>query len=377
MISEYAYAIVWQGSLLERNERGSKMSAQGNEQTTYDDIYVRDNFGDRGIFPSTGAPYQSPDIIPYQNGILNWTQVLSTYANGPDLGKSIVNPGLNNIFIRAKNLQQSGTETGSASLYYAKSSLLLLPNQWTQAQTGGGQSSIPFLNQSNNTQINPNEICLGSQAFVLTGLPPVQGDHYCLIGVIQTPRHPVTLPTSFPSNTAFAQWVQTTPAVAWRNISVIPNTLVQSVSSYPFGSTSADQAYYHFRVMSPSGKNFPINTTVNVQCTDPRSPINWSGTLPAPDANGNQITGFDSYMPGNFMTSLTATVTSPNGQPFPTGAQLSISYYQYPSAAMDQLELSVGRHYPIARVVEGVGPVAFTAFLILLGECWLYVESLS
>lgn len=342
--------------------------------TTYNDIFIRDNFGDSGVIPSTGNPWQSPDIIPYQSGILTWGQVTSTYPTGPDLGKPIVNQGLNNIFVRAKNLQQSGTETGSALLYYSKASLLLLPDQWIQVTTGAGQSSVPFLDQSNSPQINPGDICLGSEAFVLTNLPPTN-DHYCLIGVASTPLHPWSLPPSFPSNSAFSLWVQNTPGVGYRNISLVPNTLIQVVSSYVFGSTTSTAAYYHFRVMSPSGNNFPTDTAVSVQCTDPRSPINWSGTLPAPDANGNQITGFDAYMPGDFSASLTATLTSPNNQPFPAGARLSITYYQYPPSTMDEVERSAGRYHTIARVVENVGPVAYTAFLIILGECWIYVAS--
>lgn len=341
---------------------------------TYDDIFIRDNFGDSGVVPSTGTPYQSPDVIPYQDGILSWGEVIGTYATGPDLGRPIVNQGRNNIFVRAKNLRLSGAATGSAFLYYSKASLLLLPTQWTQVTTGAGEPSVEFLSRSSSTQINPGEICLGREAFLLTKLPAA-GDHYCLIAVASTPLHPWTVPPPFASNAEFARWVQNTPGVGWRNISIVPNTLVQIVSSYEFGSKSANPAYYHFSVVSPSGHNFPTNTAVSVQCTDPGSPINWSGTLPAPDANGNQLTGFDSYMPGNFEATLTATLTSPNNQPFPPNARLRISYFQYPSAPVDEVERSAGRYHTVARVVENVGPVTHTAFLILLGECWVYVAS--
>src|SRR5207249_4524920 len=109
---------------------GTLVHRRGKEEfmTTYNDIFVRDNFGDTGQTPSNGNPYMSPDIIPYQNGQLTWTQITSTYPNGPDLGKSIVMPGPNNIYIRAKNLQPTGTESGTNSLYYGPSSLFMLPS---------------------------------------------------------------------------------------------------------------------------------------------------------------------------------------------------------------------------------------------------------
>jgi hypothetical protein len=339
---------------------------------TYNDIYVRDNFGDTGVIPSTGNPYQSPDVIPYQNGLISISQAISTY-NGPDLGKPIVNAGQNNIFIRAKNLQPSGTESGTVALSYSKASLLLLPNQWTSVLTGTGQGSVPFVNQAGNTQVNPNDILLGQQAFLLTGLPPTT-DHYCLIAVVNTPNHPITVPSSFASNAAFVSWVQNTPAVGWRNIAVMPNTLVQQVMSYTFGSINQSSGYFYFRLMAASGNNYPTNTGLRLQCTDPRCQFNWTGTLPAPDSQGNQITVFEQYMPGNITTTLTATVTSSNGQPFPANSRLSVTYYQVPSSAPDELERSVTRQHLIVRPGE---TAATTASLVLLGECWIYVENLG
>ncbi len=342
----------------------------------YDDIYMRDNFGDSGITPSTGVPYQSPDIIPFQTGLLDWSTVTSSYANGPDLGMPIVAPGLNNIYMRGFNLQPAGTASGVAQLFYAPASLLLLPPQWGSVQTGTGGGSVQFINQAGSSQLNPNDICLGSEAFVLTNLPPAQNDHYCFIGLVNTARHPISVPTSFASNAAFAWWVQSNPAVAWRNIAVVDNPVNQIVSSYVFGSTSSSQAYYHFRVSAPEGHNFAAGTEVMVQCTDPRAPIDWSGVLPPPDPNGNQITGFDAAMPGNFTASLTATATS-KGAPFPAGARLSVSYYQYPSSLGDPLEQMVARPYAITREGLGATRVPIAASLILLGECSVYVETLQ
>ncbi|MFZ1219461.1 MAG: hypothetical protein WAO00_09215, partial [Chthoniobacterales bacterium] len=312
-------------------------------------------------------------IIPYQNGLFTIAQAISTY-NGPDQGKPIINSGQNNIFLRAKNLQPTGTESGTVALNYAKASLLLVPAQWVAVLTGTGKSSVPFVNQAGNTQANPNDILLGQLAFLLTGLPPASNDHYCFIAIVTTPNHQVSVPASFPSNAAFASWVQNNPAVGWRNISVLPNTLVQQVMSYVFGNMNQSSGYYYFQLKAASGNNYPTNTGLQVQCTDLRCQFNWTGTLPAPDGQGNQITGFQQFIPGNITTTLTATMTSPNGQPFPANSRLSLTYYQVPSSTPDELELSVIREYLIVRPGE---KEATATSLILLGECSIYVENLG
>lgn len=150
---------------------------------------------------------------------------------------------------------------------------------------------------------------------------------------------------------------------------------MQIVASYIFGNVNPDGAYFHFRILAPSGHNFPTNSGLSVQCTDNRCPINWTGTLPAPDVNGNQITGFDNYVPGNFSGSLVVTITSPNGLPFPPNAQLSITYYQIPNSPMDFDERQVAKLYSIARSQPDRAAATVTAYLIQVGEGWIYVEA--
>lgn len=339
---------------------------------TYNDIYVRDNFADSGVIPSTGNPYQSPDIIPYQSGVLTLSQLIANYP-GPDIGMNIVQQGVNNIYVRAKNLDTSNS-SGTAGLSYANSSLILLPPQWVPVQTIGGQSQVTLVDQNNNTSIGAGVICAGNQAFVLTGLPS-STTHYCLVCVVQTPAHPVTVPTSFSSNAAFVAWIQNNPAVGWRNINQITNQQVQIISTYVFGSTDPNSAYYYFQIKSPSGNNFPTNTGVQVQCTDTRCPFNWNGNLPAPDGQGNQITGFQQYIPGNITLTLTVTLTSPNQQPFPPGGKIAITYYEVPPQLDLALEASVTRQVRIGRVNQRGELVQTTESLIQIGECWTYVTS--
>jgi hypothetical protein len=133
----------------------------------YTDIYARDNFGDTGVYPSTGNPYQSPDIIPLQSGTMTVANAASTY-NGPDQGRAILTPGANNIYVRVKNLR-STAQTGTAALYYSPASLLLLPSDWTvnKVLTPSGLSQAPFINQAGGGSLAPNEIGLANPPFLL------------------------------------------------------------------------------------------------------------------------------------------------------------------------------------------------------------------
>lgn len=332
--------------------------------TPYNDLFVRDNFGDSGSYPSVGTPYQSPDIVPRQSGTLTWATANSTY-NGPDQGLSILNPGVNNIYVRAKNLN-TVAGTGTVSLYYANASLFLMPNTWTGISSAGGASSLALVDGTGNTSIAAQGVAISSPSFLLAGLPA--GPHYCLIAVVQTPTHPVAIPTSFTSNAAFSLWVQNNPAVGWRNISYQPNTAIQMIRTFNFASVNPTSAYFHFRIL---GRGFVAGTAINAQCTDQTCPINQNMNLSAPDVNGNQITGFDASVPGNFTGNLVFTATSPSGA-FPIGATLTVTYYQYPSLD-EPLEMKAAGAFRIVKFTDQGNPVHYAPMLIQIGECTMVV----
>lgn len=337
---------------------------------TYNDIYIRDNFGDSGVTPSTGGVTQSPDIIPYQSGVLTWNQISSTYAAGPDLGKQVVNQGVNNIYLRGKSLLPSGSDSGTAKLYYALSSLLLLPSRWIPVSLPSGAASAPLVDQNGNTSIAAGVLCVTSPAFVLTNIT-APNLHYCFIGIINSSLNPTTVPASFASNAAFAQWVQDTPTVGWRNMSIIPNQQTQMIRNLNFGSDDLAPGNFYFRIV---GRNFPAGTTIAAQCSDVGCPINWSGPLPAANPQGNQLTGFEiDGIPAKFTATLLFTATSPGG-PFPVGASLSLGYYQVPNNSI-ALHRKVKRRVQVVRATTNRVQKATNAFLIPLGECNFVVKN--
>ncbi|MCK9580813.1 MAG: hypothetical protein M0Q92_10250 [Methanoregula sp.] len=333
--------------------------------TQYNDLYVRDNFSDTGVTPSQGDLCQSPDIIPYQNEVLTWDKASSSYP-GPDIGKSIINNGINNIYVRSRNLN-AAAGSGHATLYYTNYSLnLCQTNRWVQLQSAGLVKSLPFVDGSGKTTISPNGIAISNPSFLLTGLPP--GPHYCMIAVVQTTAHPVVIPPSFASNSEFARWVQNNPAVGWRNISYAANTLTQLSRTTRFGNVNLQAANF---VLIITGRGFVTGTKINSQCTDTACPINDNQALPQPDTHGDQIISFvKNGIPGSFWGDLVVTATSPGGK-FPSGASLTIAYYQIPNTS-DKLDMAVAQRF---IMTSGVGENSEfkTSMLIKLGECTIRV----
>ena len=326
----------------------------------YNDIYVRDNFGDTGFTPSTGIPYQSPDVIPCQDGTLDWDTANSDYM-GPDLGKPIINGGINNIYVRSKNLNDV-VGAGKVNLYYSRASLFLRTDEWTPVISAGKEATLSFVDGSGGTSISPNGIAISNPSFLLTGLPPVQNDHYCLIAVVQTDAHPVTIPSSFPTNADYDKWVQTNPGVGYRNISYSPNTQTQMSRSVGFGNMNLKTEYF---IIVITGQKFDEGTKINCQCTDKNCPIDNEQPLPKPNPQGNQIISFGVSIPGNFWGDLVVTATSPGGN-FPTGASLLISYYQVPDTSV-ALDMEVARPFAMAGGT-GENSDLTAAMLIKLGE---------
>jgi len=334
--------------------------------TQYNDLYARDNFSDTGVIPSTGDLYQSPDIIPFQDKVLTWDQASSTYS-GPDIAKAIINGGINNIYVRARNLN-SVAGAGTVNLYYTDYSLnLCQTSKWVQLQGAGKVKSLSFVDVSGKTSIAPTGIAISNPSFLLTGLPPNR--HICMIGVVQTTAHPVIIPPSFASNADFSRWVQMNPAVAWRNISYSANVLTQLSRIMGFGNVNPNAADF---VIIITGRGFVAGTPVEAQCTDATCPIDVTMPLPLPDSQGNQIISFvKSGIPANFWGELVLTATSKGGK-FPSGATLTVSYYQIP-AKSNALDNAVARRFVTAS--GATADSAFTtAMLIKLGECTITIS---
>lgn len=327
----------------------------------YEGLLVRDNLLDTGEIPTTGNPYTSLDIIPYQDQSLTWTVASDNY--GTDIGKQIVDRGINNIYVRSRNLN-SGAVTGTCALYYSNASLFLITSQWVQLTDPAGNQNLPFVDGGQNSSIASGGKALVNPAFLLTGLP--DGQHYCMITVVQTSGlPPMVIPASFPSNADFALWVHNNPAVAWRNLDVIPNPVSSLIRTAAFGNEDPASDNFVFQAVCTG---FATGSQLRSQCTDARLPLDRTDPIPEPDVNGNQVVTFNVVVPGGqFQSSMTFTATAPAGATIPRGAGITFDFYQVPDHSIP-LHRQVGRMVTTARALPGDRWMPKTSFLIWLGS---------
>jgi hypothetical protein len=204
----------------------------------YTDLYLRGKLGETGTMPR-GASSSSPDIIPWGLTPKNDPQTFFSGNYGSDVGVPLTADATNCLYIRAKNLG-TPTTSGDAFLYYAKSSLLLYPDQWkNQAlKTNTGASSVRLEN------IGAGLIGVTKDAYNWVPSVPPDNYHYCLIGRITTAANPNPIPATG-SITDFAAWVAQNGGIGWRNVSIVdagsPTLTMQTV--YDQGDTPGDISF--------------------------------------------------------------------------------------------------------------------------------------
>ena len=78
--------------------------------TLYNDLFLRDNFGDTGQQPTPDSYVSaSPDIIPFGQGTMTNAQLINNYGP-PLINVPVQNSQVNNIYVRAKNNYAGATE---------------------------------------------------------------------------------------------------------------------------------------------------------------------------------------------------------------------------------------------------------------------------
>jgi hypothetical protein len=240
--------------------------------SVYNDLFVRDNFGDTGVQPTPDAYVSgSPDIIPYGQGTLTSQQLISQYGP-PLINVPVQNNQVNNIYVRAKN-NYAGTTQGTIRLYYAPGNLLVNVSRWRNQAIANNNGTY----MANVSATQQNQIAPGDQPFHFTPATSL-GTHFCFVAYIATTLNPNTLPASdFTSWQAFVNWVRNNAWVAWHNVDVV-NTL-------PANGYLANLAFKNIT---------PGNQLYAFQCTYANMPVGSILRLYALANPGAEFTGFDS-----------------------------------------------------------------------------------
>lgn len=275
-------------------------------------ILLRNCLQDTGTIPRPATcPFMSPDIICTQNSQVPPSPSPQNYNNDPNLP---LIPGQNNYFyIRAENL---GTTTGAGRvyLYWCPSSLLLLPEQWTQ------NIIMPAFNFFDQTEGGKIAVTDTPFSWIPSTVP--EGQQYSLICAASTATSPwsgSTIP-SFSNWLSFVNWVNNSLNVGWRNVTLVtdPTQITWTrydLLNYPFSEPTP-------MLLQVQVVGVPLNTAVTLKNDD--LGINTTNTT---KSQSQMIYSKGATCPPNFNGYIETTVQLPDGQTWPAGAQITTTLY--------------------------------------------------
>jgi hypothetical protein len=228
-------------------------------QKMYDDVYVRSNLSENGMYPATGAWTQSPDIIPNGTNVIADPVKSLTDSYSKDVGKETVLNQQNYYYIRAKNLY-NGARTAKFELYYCPSNIFMFPSLWVdnQLETSGGEKQV-------SASVNAlNDIVVPTSAFTNV---PKSSVHHCMVGRVITDSHPNPLPASgtITDMTSLGKFILDHPGFCWRNIVLVNKDVPTFTHSFDFdtGATGGEI------LMGMNCKNITKGSYVAFSCGDP------------------------------------------------------------------------------------------------------------
>jgi len=191
------------------------------DQKQWDDLYLRHNFQDTGLYPTAGSLSASPDVIPLgQDPVSDPAYMISDENWNKDYGSSTNASQANYIYMRGRNLGSAEAE-GRLYLYYSPGSLLLWPTDPVDPNKGWAKRPLSTSFGENFQIVRPKagERFVTREGFLWVP-EPIYNDHYCLVGRVSTERNPNPIP-EVGNLTDFAKYISEHPNMAWRNVVTI------------------------------------------------------------------------------------------------------------------------------------------------------------
>jgi hypothetical protein len=295
----------------------------------YNDLFMRDNFGDTGQQPTPDAYVSaSPDIIPYAQSTLTQQQLIDTYGP-PLLNLPLQNNQVNNVYVRAKN-NYNGATNGQVYLYYATANLLVQVSQWRN-------NLIPNNNGQLYAKVNAtqqNQVAPGDQPFNFN--PPTSlGSHFCFVTRVSTQLNPNPLPAQdFTSWQGWVNWVRNNAWVAWHNVDIV-NTLPATgyLASLAFENIDNTAQFFGFQA---AYTNMPAGSILRLYSLPDQS-AGYSGFDSGPQviSSANGTLGQGAQFPANYTTTVFTTCVFP-GNPVtpPSGVTIETTSLGYQTDIM-------------------------------------------
>jgi hypothetical protein len=295
----------------------------------YNDLFMRDNFGDTGQQPTLDAYVSaSPDIIPYAQKTLTQQQLINQYGP-PLLNQPLQNNQVNNVYVRAKN-NYNGASAGKIYVYYATGNLLVQVSQWRNNLIANNNGEL-YANVSATTQY---QVAPGDQPFNFN--PPRElGTHFCLVSRVSTQMNPNPLPAQdFTSWQGWVDWVRNNAWVAWHNVDIV-NTLAPNgyVASLAFQNISNSGQFYGFQA---AYQGMPAGSVLRLySLPDANGGYYGFDTGAQTINNGNGYLSAGQNFPANYQTTIFTTCSFP-GNPTtpPPGVTIETTSLGYQSSIM-------------------------------------------
>lgn len=253
---------------------------------TYQDLFMRDLFGDDGSGPMDGYIAASPDIIPYGIDPLN---TASTRYGPPQIDLPLSNNTNNYIYVRATN-NAAHAASGRIYVYSILATLLSNVDAWRNNLL---QNSNTY-SYARLVDVPAGQPAFADQPFVWNP-QATEGQHFCLVARVETAANPNPLPASFTGWADFVRWVRTNPNVVWHNVGIVNKLPPQGyLNNLQFHNVNNAPTYYTFtatysglppgsvlRIHALPGPGFSGIDTRAMTINDGRGILSVSGAFPA------------------------------------------------------------------------------------------------
>lgn len=178
------------------------------------DVYLRDQVGDIGAVPSSGAISTSPDIIvrpaPVADPDASFGEGSGT-ENSPGLGFQVEAGQDNYIYVRMRNRGASDAQNVAARVYWSEISTLVTPGMWHLIGTTAPR------------EVPQGDILVVTDPLVWPSADIPATGHYCFVGVLDHPQDPAP-PLPGPTDwNGFTGLIRDQNNVTWRNFNVVDN----------------------------------------------------------------------------------------------------------------------------------------------------------
>jgi hypothetical protein len=187
----------------------------GNTLALVPDIYIRDNVGDTGIVPATGAISASPDVILRPAAVADPTAAFgegSGAENSNSLGFQAEAGQDNFIYVRMKNRGTTDAINSAARVFWSEVSTLVTPDMWN------------LIGDTPTVNVPQGDTLVVTDALVWPAADIPATGHYCMVALLdqaQDAAPPLPPgPPSFDWN-AFTDFIRAHNNVTWRNFNVV------------------------------------------------------------------------------------------------------------------------------------------------------------